>query len=383
MATSTLLEERKNSKRKFIGDQNSGKDDNGLTIFEKMKTARPGQPLSLWTCTSKIFGGCQETKEVNTALDEKKIPYYSDVETCNLHCGLPKDLINEIGMEFSSGKSASSLRQTTSLLKDLEKGREEKNEQRLLELTNNYLEVRKLYYGGKIDFQEFLLMEGKSFESMKEMFKYGQGKDFFNLVLKKVLTSSNNIQTFDLLHFLNLVEQLPQSFLSRGVDWSSLIKIMIDSSNEQMRRDRVNSLALLLGYIVNVISPFIIDEFFRKYPDYLGVLTNVLDNFLKKYYSSNWYMLETLNPPELSIPLFSPTFLRYYLEHSKFEDPVSIGSFLYFKNNQILGDMLLQPTSEKTSEVLENIERYKENQIILDSLFPVENYQEDEGDEQE
>jgi hypothetical protein len=206
---STLLRQSRVDKRKFIDDQSDEKDSNNSTSVEerKMKSTRPEQPSSLWTCSSKIFGGCQETKEADTVLREKKIPYWKDVETCNLNCGIPGDLIDVIGTQFSGGKSASSLRSTTSALKDLEKGQEEKNEQHLLQLLDQYFSSDELYEEKKINFRESQSMKKDAMDLMKEMFKLGQGKDFYNLVLKKVLTRGvfNSLRVYNFSKLESLI----------------------------------------------------------------------------------------------------------------------------------------------------------------------------------
>jgi hypothetical protein len=77
---------------------------------------------------------------------------------------------------------------------------------------------------------------------------------------------------------------------------------------------------------------------------------------------------------EFVLPLYSPTFLRYYLERSNFKDIDFVGS-LRDRNKEMLTFYESKPTSEQSREVLENIEKYRENQAILDILFPIEHQQ--------
>ena len=381
----TLLKESKTGKRKFINDEEIKDGENLPTLGErKTKITRPGQPSSLWTCQSKIFGGCQETKhadaELLAALNEKNIPYYFEKETCDSKCGIPSELVNEIAASFSGGKSASSLRQTASLLKDLQKGQEEKNEQQLLQLLDQYLSAQELYEEKKINYRESTEMKRDNLDSMIEMFKLGQGKDFYNFVLKKVLTAGDVFSLVNVIPFGRLMRQLPKSFLSKNVDWSNLMKAAIDLSYKaKPSKDEVTSLVLLFGW-ANVASPLSIDSFFRKNTDYLRKLTIILDNYLEDNYNSIIDMLEIEDPVELILPLYSTTFLRYYLEQSKFKDIVKVGEFLRRKNKEILTIYESKPTSEKTESVLENIEKYKTNQTILDELFLDEDQEDYEGD---
>jgi hypothetical protein len=376
MATlSTLLRQSQivqGEKRKFIDE------DESKSKSLKSKQLKGESPASLWTCESKIFGGCKETKESSVALNEKKTPYWNDIETCNLNCGLSEDLINEIGTEFSGGKMATSLRGTSNMLRNLEKGQEEKNEQQLLRLLDDYLRLWEFYREQKIGYRESEKIRKDILERMTEMFKLGQGKDFYNLVLKKILTAGGNLSIVNTIPFRRLELQLSKLSRFENIDWIDLLKFAIDSSYEkeekEVTKDIMFSLIFLFGF-ANEASPLLIDEFFRKYPEYLGKSTVIFDNYLKNNYNSILDILELdeEDPLELNFLLYSSTFLRYYLEKSKFQDIVSIGRFSRYLNEEILMLYESKPTSEKTESVLENIKRYKTNQVILETLFPVEN----------
>jgi hypothetical protein len=273
---------------------------------------------------------------------------------------------------------ATSLRGTSNMLRNLEKGQEEKNEQQLLRLLDDYLRLWEFYREQKIGYRESEKIRKDILERMTEMFKLGQGKDFYNLVLKKILTAGGNLSIVNTIPFRRLELQLSKLSRFENIDWIDLLKFAIDSSYEkeekEVTKDIMFSLIFLFGF-ANEASPLLIDEFFRKYPEYLGKSTVIFDNYLKNNYNSILDILELdeEDPLELNFLLYSSTFLRYYLEKSKFQDIVSIGRFSRYLNEEILMLYESKPTSEKTESVLENIKRYKTNQVILETLFPVEN----------
>ena len=89
------------------------------------------------------------------------------------------------------------------------------------------------------------------------------------------------------------------------------------------------------------------------------MLTIVIDSSLEKQYK--------FRAPELSIPLYSTTFLKYYLSHSKFAHEFSVVDFLDYKNDKMITFYEMQPTTSE--DIGEKLEKYRENQIILDDFF--------------
>jgi hypothetical protein len=345
-------------------------DDQSLATFEDRKTKiiRPEQPSSLWTCSSKIFGGCQEIKQTSVALDEKKIPYWQNLETCNLHCGLPSDLINEMSSEFFGGRATSNLRGTSSLLRDLEKNKEEMNDRELLRLTNFYIRTQKSYLERKISFKSYSEMEEETIQKIGEIFKQGLGKDYYNEVLKRILLANNDtyiiyidfVSIQNLAAFNELISYLPKFFSIDSVyEGKSL------SSSKISRFGKFLTLSNLLKLINNVSSPWTLEIFLKKYPNYLGRLTTILDNIIDKRYADLRTLINA-EPIFYNVILYSPLFLKYYLEHSRFKRAAKLIHLLHDQNNNSINLNILQPISPRV-EALQEI--YLLNQVILDAVL--------------
>jgi hypothetical protein len=388
-----------NSKRKL---EENNFSENGDDRKVERKYNDSGNSSSVWKCSSKIFGGCYETE---LTPGEEKLAggkWWKEKETCEQHCGIPEDVVNNLTSQFLGGKTTSSLRGTSTTFKDLEKLKEEMDERKLTGLVNDYLLTKsstiKVSLGDEI----------------KEMFDQGLGKDVYQDVLARLTVKSKNFDAENLLLFSSLIKVLQQQQqrlltssakllgeeekkedsyqqqILNSINWSKILATIINqfyghtfnrlnesNSTEYLVRD--HDVFFFSIRRINNISPGTMDKLLLKNPELLERLTKIIDINLEKSHTNIPELVASALTISTNIPILlerivgviidSPTILLYYLQHSTFKDIEPFATLLEIVNHWSLVDAIelddrgpgvnLYRSNQKVFELVDFLNKHK------------------------
>ena len=276
---------------------------------------------------------------------------------------------------------------------------EEKDEFLMVELANLILQPhdKNIFPSEKID--EDAAVHRRAKNELQKMFENEKGRNIYTNLLRTTLFKNKSSDIYNIFRDAALGQEGQKregsDKVCQHVDWSKILRSGVEyihfistdsvstagtpSTPSVMSADsQIESFFRLENDVDNMV-PGTFETIFIQYPKYLSLATEIVDSYLNRtfeYFVDKNILFK--DRQQISFILDSPTFLYYFLRHSKFSELGTYATFLYLETRLLLRGQRQNNLPEKsslTSLRKRKIENYKTDKVIFkdflkDSLKP-------------